>query len=130
MTLAKKSEKKNLYVVRPKKDGISYLTLAENERKAALKVMTAISEHTGAATEVGDKIFAPLKARRENFENSHDFAQALRLVEEDHLQILLRETERVIIARWPQIQAVASALLQRQRLEALEIYKIIAALRP
>jgi hypothetical protein len=41
----------------------------------------------------------------------------------------LRESERIVIARWPQVQAVASALIERQRLEALEIYRIIVAVR-
>jgi hypothetical protein len=67
--------------------------------------------------------------QKPHVENEYDFTQALALVEEDHLQILLRETERIVIARWPQVQAVASALIERQRLEALEIYRIIVAVR-
>jgi hypothetical protein len=67
--------------------------------------------------------------QKPHVENEYDFTQALALVEEDQLQILLRETERIVIARWPQVQAVASALIERQRLEALEIYRIIVAVR-
>lgn len=43
--------------------------------------------------------------------------------------ILLRETERIVAGRWPQIVAVAQALLARERLEALEIYRMIVAAR-
>lgn len=78
---------------------------------------------------VADRRYAPALAARENFENSHDFEQALRLVEEDHLQILLRETERIVAERWRAVEAVAAALLERKRLEALEIYKIIVKAR-
>ena len=56
-------------------------------------------------------------------------ARALELVEEDHLQILLGETEHTCAQRWPQIAAVATALLERGRIEALEIYKIIVKAR-
>ena len=76
-----------------------------------------------------DKIFAPTQARRENLENEFDFARALEIVEEEHLQILLRETERIVAGRWPQVTAVAQALLQRGRLEALEIYRVIVKAR-
>lgn len=36
---------------------------------------------------------------------------------------------REIAGRWPQIEAVAAALLARGRLEALEIYRIIVKVR-
>ena len=77
-----------------------------------------------------DRHDAPTIAARKNPENEFDFARALQLVDEDHLQILLRETERVIISRWPQVAAVAQALLQKNVLPALDIYRVIAALRP
>lgn len=77
-----------------------------------------------------DRHYAPTIAARKNPENEFDFARALQLVDEDHLQILLRETERVIISRWPQVAAVAQALLQKNVLPALDIYRVIAALRP
>ena len=64
-------------------------------------------------------------AARENGENSADFAQALQLVDEASLERLLRETDRLIVTRWTAVIAVAAALLERERLEALEIYKII-----
>jgi len=40
--------------------------------------------------------------------------QALALVEEDHLQVLLRETERTVIAHWREVEAVAQALIERK----------------
>jgi hypothetical protein len=73
--------------------------------------------------------FAPSVAARENPENEFDFVRALELVEEDHLQILLQETQRSVAGRWPQIVAVASALLERQFLSALDIYQIIVKAR-
>ena len=77
-----------------------------------------------------DRIFAPLKARRENFENQFDFARALRLVEEDHLQILLRATDQIITARWREVEALATVLMDKKFLPALEIYKILVGIRP
>lgn len=76
-----------------------------------------------------DRHYAPMIAARENPENEFDFAQALRLVDLDYLERLLRECERTVIARWAQVTAVAQALLQHKRLEALEIYKIIVKVR-
>jgi hypothetical protein len=76
-----------------------------------------------------DRHFAPSVAARENFENQHDFARALELVDEDHVQILLREAERVIISRWPQVEAVAAALLDREFVSASEIYRVIVKAR-
>jgi hypothetical protein len=78
---------------------------------------------------VADKRFAPSVAARENPENDFDFRAALALVEEDHLQMLLRECERIVASRWHEIEAVAQALLQRERVEAMEIYRIIVAVR-
>jgi hypothetical protein len=40
-----------------------------------------------------------------------------------------RETEREVAAHWRAVEAVAAALLERERLEALEIYKIIVKAR-
>ena len=39
-------------------------------------------------------------------------------VDPDHLERLLRETERTVIAHWREVEAVARALLERERLEA------------
>lgn len=51
------------------------------------------------------------------------------MVEEDDLQILLRETETIVGERWRAVEAVAQVLLERKFLPALEIYKIIVAAR-
>jgi hypothetical protein len=42
---------------------------------------------------------------------------------------LLRETDRLIVTRWTAVIAVAAALLQHERFEPLEIYRIVVAAR-
>lgn len=76
-----------------------------------------------------DRRRAPTLPLRENGENEYDFAQALALVEEDHLQVLLRETEREIAEHWAQVEAVAAVLLEREVLTAMELYAIIVRAR-
>ncbi len=51
------------------------------------------------------------------------------LVDEMHLERLLRETEREIAACWTQVEAVATALLERKFLPALDIYRVIVKAR-
>jgi hypothetical protein len=53
-------------------------------------VESIVKFHIGG--HAADKIFAPSLASREN--SAYDFEQALRLVDPDHLERLLRETER------------------------------------
>jgi hypothetical protein len=62
-----------------------------------------------------DRRYDPSLASRGNSE--YDFAQALALVDIDHLERLLVETEREIAAHWSQVQAVAAALLEREMAE-------------
>jgi hypothetical protein len=45
------------------------------------------------------------------------------------LDRLLAETERLIASRWAQVAAVAQALLERGRLPALDIYRIVVKAR-
>lgn len=72
------------------------------------------------------KRFAPALASREN--SAADFAEALMLVD-PHLERLLLEAQRAIDAHWRAVEAIAHALLERERLEAMELYKLIVAAR-
>ena len=78
---------------------------------------------------VADQRSAPSVAARNNGENEYDFHRALELVEEDHLKILLRETERIVAEHWREVEAVAAALLERESLTALELYKVVVEAR-
>lgn len=72
-----------------------------------------------------DRRYAPSLASREDAENVHDFAEALRLVDEARLERLLIKTEHMIVAHWLAVQAVAAALLEHEVLSASEIYRLI-----
>jgi hypothetical protein len=72
-----------------------------------------------------DRRYAPALASRANGENEYDFSEALRLVDEEYLQRLLRETERTVAARWAAVEAVAAALLERGFLLPMDLRRII-----
>lgn len=78
---------------------------------------------------VADRRYALALAAREGGENEYDFTQALRLVDQDYLERLLMEAERIVATHWTQIEAVAGALLEREVLSAFELYKIIISSR-
>jgi hypothetical protein len=64
----------------------------------------------------------------ENGEDSVEFAQALALVDEMHLDVCCTRPS----ARSPRtgaVEAVAAALLEREILSAMELYKIIVKAR-
>jgi hypothetical protein len=71
-----------------------------------------------------DRRFACSLASREN--SAADFAQALRLIDDEaRWARLLTQTDIVIASHWSAVQVVAAALLEREILTAMELYEII-----
>ena len=76
-----------------------------------------------------DRHYSPSCASRANSE--HDLREALHLLDcsAARLACAIHETDRLIVAHWRAVEAVATALLERESLTAMELHRIIIAAR-